>query len=73
MLHFARSLAEDGRRRCKGCAGSDAALAGEHDAGHLPAVRSRVAASSGGTVDESGAVKEIFRSVLFAIVRKMSQ
>jgi hypothetical protein len=31
MLHFARSLAEDGRRRCKGCAGSDAALAGEHE------------------------------------------
>ena len=56
----ARRLAENGWRRCEGRAGADAALAGDDDAGHLPAIRSRVAASGGGSAecaDYFGAVK----------------
>jgi hypothetical protein len=41
------TLAEDGRGRRERRAGADAALAFEHHAGHLPAVRARVAAESG--------------------------
>ena len=46
---LSRDLAEDGWRGCEGCAGADAALAGEHYAGHLPAVRSRESTESRGS------------------------
>src|SRR3990172_340363 len=36
--NLSRDVAEAGRRRREGRAGTDAALAGKHDAGHLPAV-----------------------------------
>jgi len=37
--NLACSLAEDGRRRREGCAGSDASLSSINYTGHLPAVR----------------------------------
>src|SRR5215472_10901117 len=54
---FSRGLAETGRRLRKGRARTAAALAGEHDAGHLPAVRTGVAAPGTGAADELGAVE----------------
>ena len=45
--NISRDLAEDGRRRREGRAGTDEALTFEHDARHLPAVRTRKPAASG--------------------------
>ena len=45
--NISRDLAEDGRSRREGRAGTDEALTFEHDARHLPAVRTRKSAAGG--------------------------
>jgi integrase len=37
--YLTRHMAEDGRRRCEGCTGADAAQPGQYDSGRLPEVR----------------------------------
>jgi integrase len=47
LRYISRDLVEDGRRRREGRAGTDETLTFEHDARHLPAVRTRKSATSG--------------------------
>src|SRR5439155_25311589 len=39
--NISRDLAQNGRRRCEGRTGANAALTFEHDSGYLPTVRAR--------------------------------